>query len=350
MSDAHELAAYGWTPHFQSQLAASANEQVIPARIIGVHRSVVDVAGPGLDATLPLPVNLPDGPLTTGDWVLVDEPVERVVQRLERSSLFRRRAPGTDRREQLIAANVDTLFIVSSCNQDFNEARLERYLAIGKDAGVMSIVVLTKADLCDDTSEYVSRSSRLAPGLMAEAVNALDRKSLSGLDAWLGSGQTVALLGSSGVGKSTLTNTLMGTLSAETQEIREDDDKGRHTTTSRQMHRLPAGAWLVDTPGMRELQLTDVRAGIDDVFEEIIALAEQCRFADCGHEEEPGCAVLLAVESGELDERRFVSWRKLVREEARNRQSIAERRASDRTLGQFYKSVIDEKHSRKRRG
>lgn len=350
MSGQDDLTPYGWSPHFQSQIVTSAGEAALPARVIGVHRSVVDLAAPGLEASIPVPVNLDGGPLAVGDWVLLDETGERIVHRLDRSSLFRRRAPGTDRREQLIAANVDTLFVVSSCNQDFNEARLERYLAIGRDAGVMSIIVLTKADLCNDASDYVRRGAALAPGLMVEAVNALDRESLAGLGAWLDSGQTVALLGSSGVGKSTLTNTLVGEEIISTQEIRADDDKGRHTTTSRQMHHLSGGAWLVDTPGMRELQLTDVRAGIDDVFAEIVALAENCRFADCSHDGEPGCAVLEAVEKGELDERRVASWRKLVREEARNRQSLAERRASDRSLGQFYKSVIGEKQRRKRRG
>jgi ribosome biogenesis GTPase len=350
MTEHHALTSYGWSPHFQSQLASTEGELFRPARVIAVHRSNVDIVAPDLAVSLPIPLNLDTGPLTVGDWVLLDEQGERIVHRLERNSLFRRRAPGTDRREQLIAANVDTLFIVSSCNQDFNEARLERYLAIGRDAGVMSIIVMTKADLCDDAGDYVRRAAALAPGLLAEAVNALDVASLHGLESWLGNGQTVALLGSSGVGKSTLTNTLMGREIASTREIREDDDKGRHTTTSRQMHHLPSGAWLVDTPGMRELQLTDVRDGIDDVFAEIVALAENCHFADCRHEGEPGCAVVTAVEQGELDERRVASWRKLVREEARNRQSLAERRASDRSLGQFYKSVIDEKQRRKRRG
>ena len=349
MSELDDLTTYGWRPFFQSQRATIDARAARPARLVSVHRSVVDLVAPGLETSVPVPVNLDSGPLAVGDWVLVDEQGERILHRLERSSLFRRRAPGTDRREQLIAANVDTLFIVSSCNQDFNEARLERYLAIGRDAGVMSSIVLTKADLCDDPGAYVRGASALAPGLVVEAVNALDRETLQGIEAWLGTGQTVALLGSSGVGKSTLTNTLMGGQEIATQAIREDDDKGRHTTTARHMHRLPSGAWLVDTPGMRELQLTDVRTGIDDVFAEITALAEDCRFADCSHASEPGCAVIAAVERGELDDRRVASWRKLVREEARNRQSLAERRASDRSLGQLYKSVIGEKQRRKRR-
>lgn len=343
----NDLSSYGWSPHFQLQLATTEIASSGPARIISVHRSVVDLVGPGLASSLPVPVNLDSGPLAVGDWVLLNERGDRIVHRLDRTSLFRRRAPGTDRREQLIAANVDTLFVVSSCNQDFNEARLERYLAIGRDAGAMSIIVLTKADLCEDPGDYVRRAGGLAPGLMAEAVNALDRETLHNLEPWLGEGQTIALLGSSGVGKSTLTNTLMGEQAITAQAIRADDDKGRHTTTARHMYQLHSGAWLVDTPGMRELQLSDVRAGIDDVFAEITALGESCRFADCSHEGEPGCAVLAAVERGDLGERRVASWRKLVREEARNRQSLAERRANERSTGKLYKSIIGEKQRRR---
>jgi ribosome biogenesis GTPase len=338
----NDLTNLGWGQFQEQQLLAVARQNVRPARVLDVHRSLVHVVAPGIDASLPTPLNLENGPVTVGDWLFLDELGQRVVGLLERNTLFRRRAPGTDRREQLIAANVDTLFIVSSCNQDFNEARLERYLAIGRDAGVMSIIVLTKADLCEDSSEYVSRASRLAPGLMVEAVNALERDSLNCLDAWLGKGQTIALLGSSGVGKSTLTNTLRGADDIATQEARVDDDKGRHTTTSRQMHHLPGGAWLVDAPGMRELQLTDVKAGLDDVFSEITALAKNCRFADCTHDSEPGCAVLTEVEGGEVDADRVTRWRKLVREEAHNRESIAERRARDKSTGKLYKTIISE--------
>ena len=344
-----ELGKLGWGPLLEQQLQALENPAVQPARVLGVHRSVVQVLAPGIDALLPTPIKLDNGPITVGDWVLVDAAGQRIAGLLERSSLFRRRAPGTDRREQLIAANVDTLFIVSSCNQDFNEARLERYLAIGREAGVMSIIVLTKADLCDDSSDFIARAVRLAPGQIVEAINALDRDSLACLDPWLASGQTIALLGSSGVGKSTLTNTLCGDEDIATQAARADDDKGRHTTTARQMHQLPGGAWLIDTPGMRELQLTDVQAGLSDVFSEVAALGQMCRFADCTHESEPGCAVLAAVESGDVDADRVRRWRKLAREEAHNRESLAERRARDKSTGRLYKSIISESHRKKGR-
>lgn len=348
--DNKKLEGFGWRPFLEQQLLSAEGSSSRPARVLDVHRSVVHIAAPGIDASIPTPLNLDNGPVTVGDWVLVDETGQRIVALLERNSLFRRRAPGTDRREQLIAANVDTLLVVSSCNQDFNEARLERYLAIGREAGVMSIVVLTKADLCDDSAAFVQRAVRLAPGLIVEEVNALDRDSLACLDPWLGSGQTIALLGSSGVGKSTLTNTLRGAQDIATRAVRADDDKGRHTTTSRQMHQLAAGAWLIDTPGMRELQLTDVQAGLGDVFSEISALAKDCRFADCSHEAEPGCAVLAAVTSGQVDADRVARWRKLAREEAHNRESLAERRARDKFTGRLYKAVLSESHRKKGRG
>lgn len=344
-----KLADFGWGPLQERQRSAQADQNIRPARVLDVHRSLVHVAAPSFDESVPTPLNHEKGPVTVGDWVFVDESGKRIVSILDRTSLFRRRAPGTDYREQLIAANVDTLFIVSSCNHDFNEARLERYLAIGRDAGVMSLIVLTKADLCEDSSDYVRRSSKLAPGLIVETVNALERESLAVLDSWLASGQTIALLGSSGVGKSTLTNTLLGRRDISTQEARADDDRGRHTTTSRQMHQLPGGAWLVDTPGMRELQLTDVRSGLDDVFAEITELARKCRFADCTHNAEPGCAVLAAVENSEVDVDRVTRWRKLVREEAHNRESIAERRARDKSTGKLYKTIISETQRKKGR-
>jgi len=344
-----DLAGFGWGPLQERQFTTVEVERARPARVLDVHRTVLHVAAPDYDAQLPVPLNLDNGPIAVGDWVLIDASGQRIIHLLDRSSLFRRRAPGTDRSEQLIAANVDTLFIVSSCNQDFNEARLERYLAIGRDAGSMCLIILTKADVVDDARKYVSRASRLAPGLMVEAVNALDGRSLNSLEIWLGSGQTIALLGSSGVGKSTLTNTLLGEASIETQAVRADDDRGRHTTTARQMYQLPGGAWIIDTPGMRELQLTDVQSGLDDVFAEIADCAKDCRFVDCTHDAEPGCAVRAATESGDIDQDRVQRWRKLVREEAHNRESIAERRARDKTTGKLYKRIIGEKQRKKGR-
>lgn len=343
------LEQLGWRNHFQQQLPAPLPDDHVPVRVIGVQRSLLLVSGTFGEAQISPTIRGSDRPATVGDWLLLDQQEQRAVMRFSRQSLFKRRAPGTDRSEQLIAANVDTLLIVSSCNRDFSEARIERYLAIAHEAEVMPVVVLTKADLAADPGPCVAAAARLSPGLLVEAVNALDQASLRCLEPWLGSGQTLALLGSSGVGKSTLTNTLLGDAALATQSVRVDDDKGRHTTTSRHMYRVPAGAWVLDTPGMRELQLVDVQAGLEDVFAEIAGLAKQCRFTDCSHESEPGCAVLAAAESGTIDPARLTRWRKLQREEAMNSATIAERRAKDKAIGRLYKSTISDSHQKKGR-
>ena len=280
---------------------------------------------------------------TVGDWLLIEAETGRPRRILDRASLFKRRAPGTDRRIQLIAANVDTLLIVSSCNQDYNTARLERYLALAREAGVTPVVVLTKADVSEAPEDYARRARALLPGLLVETVDARNRDSLACLDPWRETGQTLAVVGSSGVGKSTLTNTLLGTDRIATQDIREDDAKGRHTTTGRAMHRLPGGAWLIDTPGMRELQLTDVQTGIDDVFADVAALATDCRFADCNHETEPGCAVRAALDEGTLEPSRLKRYRKLVAEEAYNNESLVERRARSKAFGKLVRHTLKSK-------
>ena len=343
-----ELAEFGWNSHFTSQLEAEDFNEMTPARVIAVHRNALQIAGPHMEASVP-PFSSHDGEegaATVGDWLLLDAETARVTRMLDRKSLFKRRAAGTGRRLQLIAANVDTLFIVTSCNQDFNIARLERYLALAREAGVTPVIVLTKADLTDAPEDFERAAARLMPALSVETVDARDSESVKRLTAWCGRGETIAFVGSSGVGKSTLINTLTG----ETilmAGIREDDDKGRHTTTARMLHRLPAGGWLLDTPGMRELQLTDVQSGIEDVFSDIVEIARSCRFSDCRHEDEPGCAVNAAIENGTLDANRVYRWKKLLAEEAHNTASLAERRARDKEFGKMVKRVMKDKMARR---
>ena len=342
--DTPSLRDLGWSPVFHAgldpdELAAA------PVRVAAVHRNGFDVIGPGGARRIAAGAALPSADVAVGDWLLLDD-VGLPLRRLERKSLIARRAAGTGAETQLIAANLDTLFIVSSCNADFNVARLERYLALARQAGVLPLVVLTRADACPDPADFVDRARALGASLPIEAVNALDPGAVARLEPWCGPGETVALAGSSGVGKSTLVNALTGAALA-TQGIREDDARGRHTTTTRSLHRTRAGGWLIDTPGMRALRLSDVAEGIAAVFDDVAALAGDCRFGDCTHDGEPGCAVQAAVAAGALDAGRLARWQKLAREDARNSATLAEARARDRAHGRFFRSVKREIRRRK---
>lgn len=346
------LQLLGWKPFFQQQLTLDELNDYEPLRVMAVHRSQLDLAGEGGGRTLPLTPALAADDVeerpTVGDWLLLERGSGRFLRRLERSSLFRRMAPG-GRQLQLIAANVDSVLIVSSCNKDFNLSRIERYLALVREAGCRSCLALTKADLCDDTGAYTEALHGYRD-LPVALVNGLDADSVAQLRQWCLPGETIALLGSSGVGKSTLLNTLSGEQLAATAGIREDDSKGRHTTRHRALYPLAWGGLLLDSPGMRELGLVDAEQGLAATFDDIGALAGRCRFADCAHESEPGCAVQAAIESGDLDQRRLHNWRKLERELERNGRTLAEQRAGDRALGQFYREVQSHARERKQRG
>lgn len=312
------LETLGWNGFFSEQVSAAEAQQCHPVRVMAVHRGKIDVAGAGVlhKITPYIPgASASDDHPTVGDWLLVDNGTLLPERVLPRMNLFKRRAPAGPRKEQMIAANIDTLFIVASCNQDFSVARLERYLVLAREAGVNPVVVLTKTDLTDTPQDYAAAARAIEPGLRVETINGRDPVSAARLAAYCGKGKTVALLGSSGVGKSTLVNTLRGSDSIATQAIRASDDTGRHTTTVRQMHRLDHGGWLLDTPGMRELQLSDASDGIAEVFDDFILAAQDCRFSNCAHGEEPGCAVRTAIAGGTLTSERFNRWRQLATED-----------------------------------
>jgi ribosome biogenesis GTPase / thiamine phosphate phosphatase len=349
--DFQGLAAFGWSNHYHSQLDAAELDACVPARVVAVHRNRLEVASPAFQESVP-PYSADDteeSAATVGDWLLLDRNTRMPRRLLERKSLFKRKAAGLAQCIQLIAANVDTLFVTTSCNDEFNVARLERYLALAAQAGVMPVIVLTKADLADDAGVYSSKAARLMPGLVVERLDARDPASCEVLHPWCASGQTVALVGSSGVGKSTLVNTLLTEAAQPTAGIREHDAHGRHTTTGRSLHRLNAGGWLLDTPGMRELQLANADEGIGDVFADIVALARECRFSDCRHETEPGCAIRAALDDGRIEAERLRRYRKLAAEDARNSQSLRERRARARDFGRMVRRIVEEKEGRWRK-
>lgn len=328
------LAQLGWKLFFREQVSFEESHKHQPARVMSVHRGRVTVTGEGFEesipSSLPTPGGAEDRP-TVGDWLLIDRDTRSIVRILERTSLFKRPAPGDERRVQLIAANVDTLFIVTSCTQDFNVARLERYLVLTREVGVRPVVVLTKADLSPAPERLVEEARALQSGLQVELVDGRNLASAARLVEYCGIGQAVAVVGSSGVGKSTLVKTLTGSASIATQAVREDDGKGRHTTTVREMYRLAGGAqeggWLVDTPGMRELQMSEVTTGVAEVFDDVTNVTLDCRFSNCTHIDEPGCAIKAAMADGGLDVSRVERWRKLAQEDAVNTGSAAARRS-----------------------
>ncbi|WP_179378580.1 ribosome small subunit-dependent GTPase A [Jannaschia marina] len=339
---ANPLLALGWHPHFASQIESGDLDARPPIRVTEVQRSGLTVAGDGIETTLP-----PRPDATVGDWLLLDPERPGDSQLLERRSLLRRRAPGTGRQVQLIAANIDTLFVVTSCNADFNVARLERYIALAFEAEIDPVILLTKADLAEDADRYAAEAGVISERVPVVTLDARGTDPDTRLAPWTKPGRTVAFLGSSGVGKSTLTNALLGRATLATQGIREDDAKGRHTTTARQLHRIPGRGCVLDTPGMRELRLTDVADGIGNLFADLVTLAAECRFRDCAHESEPGCAVRAAIAEGTLDAARLARWRKLQAEERFNAASLAERRASDRDFTRMVRRVMKEKPNRR---
>lgn len=304
--------------------AAEAASALTLRRVVSQEKGMYRIAGPEgeqaacLSGKFRLGVETASEYPVVGDYVLVDASRGElaVIKRvLPRKSLFVRKAAGTKRTEQAVAANIDTVFLCMALNRDFNLRRLERYLAVAWDSGATPVALLTKADLADDLEEKTAAVQRTAPGTALIVTSALESLGLDQLAPYLEEGATVAFVGSSGVGKSTLVNRFLGEERLATNGLR-NDDRGRHTTTRRELLCLPCGAMVIDTPGMRELGMWETGDGLGAAFSEIEALSAACRFRNCTHTSEPGCAVQAAIAAGELDLERWLSYRKLAAESA----------------------------------
>lgn len=350
------LHACGWRHDLPAALASAGLSGRV-ARVIEQHRSGYKVTDGERDFAVQSPVawtrkNLePELRAAVGDWVLLDGSQDRIECLLPRSSLLRRAAAGEHYRTQLIAANVDTVFVVCGLDQDFNPRRIERYVMLTRSAGCTPVIVLTKRDLNPDWQACVDELAALVgEGVATLCLNARELASRDALAGWIGPGQTVALVGSSGAGKSTLTNALLGIERQKTAAVREADSRGRHTTTHRSLLVLPGGACLIDTPGMRELKLTGDENVVAAGFADIEALAEGCRFRDCQHDREPGCRVQAALQSGELDPARWVQFRKLGDEIGQaqvSQEALRAKRAEDKVLHRALNKRLEEKYGRR---
>ncbi len=337
----HEVTEPDWAAAF------AANPQARPARVIEQHRSgyvVAEAPGHALSVESPpewMRRRFPSQDrAAVGDWVLIEDrpPRTQIVALLARRSTIKRAAAGEHYQQQVIAANIDTVFVVCGLDADFNPRRIERYLLLVRGGGTAHgspnpVVVLTKADVDGNDAEasLAALAELAAQGIVAVAVNAKDRASVAALDPWLGPGRTAVLVGSSGAGKSTLTNTLLGVEKMKTNAVRENDARGRHTTTFRTLLPLPSGGCLIDTPGMRELKPTGEEHLADGGFADIETLTGECKFRDCQHAREPGCAVRAALEAGTLDPARLANYLKLRDEVATAADKLATRLVQNAT-------------------
>jgi len=348
-----DLESLGWNAFFEASFADYAEQGYLTGRVSAEHKHIYRVFTEDGEVLATVSGKMRHDSRrraafpAVGDWVvmLLRAGEDRAVIHdiLERRSKFTRQVAGNMIDVQVIAANIDTVFLVNALNDDFNLRRMERYITLAWESGAKPVLILNKADLCDNLDEKLAEVEGIAIGVPVHVVSAIKKQGLQALDPYLKKGSTAALLGSSGTGKSTLINTLFGEEVQKVAEIRESDGKGRHTTTYRRLIALPSGGLVIDTPGLREIQLWGTDEGLSDAFEDIDAFAGECRFNDCNHESEPGCAVKKAIEDGTLDATRYESYLKLQQELA----FLADKKdyqAQKERLEKSYRTILRDKN------
>jgi ribosome biogenesis GTPase len=324
-----DLNQLGWKPFFQTQLSADEWEMYSPGRVAMIHRSHCMVWSDQDEHELQIARFKNAKNLAVGDWVALPHEHRNPIRRLTRENELARQAAGGRAQTQLMAANIDTLLIVSSCDDDFGESRIERFLALAAEADIRPAIVLTKVDLTDHAQDFEKAARALDPDIQIECVDARDPDHLTGLHPLFPPGQTTALIGASGVGKSTLINSLADADQA-TFEVSTFDGKGQHTTTARSLHPMPDGGLLLDTLGMRELQLIACDKGISAVFPDVVQYIDQCRFNNCLHQSDAGCAIREAIDAGTLTSARWQRYQQLQLEQTQFLETLAAREKKTR--------------------
>ncbi|HIW33553.1 MAG TPA: ribosome small subunit-dependent GTPase A [Candidatus Paenibacillus intestinavium] len=319
-----KLEDLGWNPYFENVRVEKNYSRNMMGRVIAEYKHLYKVYTEDGECAAEVTGKLRHQATNramfpaVGDWVVVQDLVgesKKLIQEvLPRQSKFSRKVAGAVIEEQIVASNVDTIFLVNALNHDFNVRRIERALILAWEGGAQPVIILSKGDLCDDVASKISEVESVAVGVPIHVITAVEADGCEAVREYIQPGKTIALIGSSGVGKSTLINRILGEELQRVNEVREGDDRGKHTTTHRQLLLIPEGGLIMDTPGMRELQLWDADEGVSSTFEDVDSLIAQCRFSDCNHNNEPGCAVRAALTNGELEQSRYNNYLKMNRE------------------------------------